>query len=162
MTIGATRRSDRFADMGRRSQRWAMGLLSGYLLGGFIALVTLAAHAIDEPKPYYFSEGALCTLMVDFQPSRARVESLGAEERQTSLIREMIRVFQQSGQAQCSAAGRVRLVAVFIPGLDNYGRPNFASRQNIVRADGPVSAIATIPDQASFADLSKVFDIQPF
>jgi hypothetical protein len=86
---------------------------------------------------YYFPESERCTLVLDFQPRRADLAQLSKETRSLSLAKDLLQEFKAHGSEKCPEAKDVRLLAVFVPGTDNYGRPNFGSRVNLLRLEGP-------------------------
>jgi len=111
---------------------------------------------------YYFPQGDACTLMLDFQSRRAALEAMTPDARNAALLHEMIAEFRSGSAARCPNASKAVLLAVFIPGVDSYGRPNFGSRQNLVRADGAVEAIRRAAPDADAAELARILTIAPF
>jgi hypothetical protein len=90
---------------------------------------------------YYFPENEQCTLVLDFQPQRPELIQLSKEARTLSLAKDLLKQFKANGSEKCPEAKNVRLLAVFVPGTDNYGRPDFGSRVNLLRLEGPTDNI---------------------
>jgi hypothetical protein len=107
--------------------------------------------------PYYFSEGEQCTLVLDFQSFRAELVPLSKEARNLILTKDLLKEFKTNGSSKCSEAKNVRLLAVFIPGTDNYGRPNFASRVNLLRLEGPTQRVLQSADK-DFSATEQISD----
>jgi len=103
------------------------------------ALVTVAAvstaRAEDLPT-YYFPERTLCTALVDFQKNRRELQKLSRAERNQLIARELVREFVTNGKKKCENVSLVRVQAIYIPGTDNYGRPDFPNRINLLRLEG--------------------------
>jgi hypothetical protein len=104
---------------------------------------------------YYFPESERCTLVLDFQPRRQDLLQLSKEARSLSLAKELLKEFKANGSAKCPDAKEVRLLAVFVPGTDNYGRPNFGSRVNLLRLEGATDKV----QQSADADFKTVDEI---
>jgi hypothetical protein len=113
-----------------------------------------AASAADLTS-YYFPESERCTLVLDFQPRRADLAQLAKEARSLSLAKDLLREFKANGSEKCPEAKDVRLLAVFVPGTDNYGRPNFGSRVNLLRLEGPRDKVL----QGADADFKTIDEI---
>ncbi len=104
---------------------------------------------------YYFPESERCTLVLDFQPRRDDLLQLSKEARGVALAKDLLKEFKANGSAKCPDAKEVRLLAVFVPGTDNYGRPNFGSRVNLLRLEGPRDKVLQTAD----TDFKTVDDI---
>ncbi len=127
-----------------------------------ISMIGDAAAQSTPLVPYYFPQGETCTLMLDFQTRRATLEAMPPDARNTALLREMVAEFRSGSAARCPGASKATLLAVFIPGVDSYGRPNFGSRQNLIRADGAADAIKRAPPGASAAELARILAVAAF
>jgi hypothetical protein len=91
--------------------------------------------------PYYFVENEQCTLVLDFQSRRSELVKLSKDALSLSLAKDLLKEFQTNRHEKCREANIVRLLAVFVPGTDNYGRPNFGSRQNLLRLEGSTKKV---------------------
>jgi hypothetical protein len=115
------------------------GILKMLTLGGLLAAVLCGTAAFAEPSgltPYYFPEGEECTLALDFQPRRTEIEAATGDQRSVLLAEGLLQEFSAQGSTKCPGAKTIRLLAIFIPGVDNYGRPNFPERVNLLRLEG--------------------------
>jgi hypothetical protein len=116
-------------------------------------------------RTFYFPKPELCTVMVDFEPSREAVAATKDEARTLLLARTMLRDYATNGKSKCQGAARVRLLAMFITGVDNYGRPDFGARQNLIRMDADAEGIAGLalaPDGLTLKALRTVGDLEIF
>jgi len=130
-----------------------------------IAAISVAGDVAAQSAPlahYYFPQGETCTLMLDFQTRRATLETMAPDARNAELLREMVAAFRSGYAAHCPNASKATLLAVYIPGVDSYGRPNFGSRQNLIRADGAADAIKRAPPAMSAAELARILTIAAF
>jgi hypothetical protein len=108
----------------------------GFLATGIGILMTAAALAQVGILPaYYFLEQKTCTILVDFQKERVDIERLNRDARLLRLVRDLVAEYAKDGPAKCVGADHVRMMAVFIPGVDSYGRPDFPNRINILRIE---------------------------
>jgi hypothetical protein len=112
--------------------------LLAILVGGMSAALAQTAGL----TAYYFPEDQQCTLLVDFQPRRSELEPLGKDARSLALAKAMLKEFSAHGAEKCPGSKSVRLIAVYIPGTDTYGRPDFGSRTNLLRLEGSNEAVA--------------------
>lgn len=110
----------------------------------------VAQAQASNPTSYYLPEDGQCTVLVDFQARRSELNQLDKEPRILVLARAMLKEFASSGAEKCPQADRVRLLAVYIPGTDNYGRPDFGNRTNLLLIEGSMAATA----QSAAADLA--------
>jgi hypothetical protein len=90
---------------------------------------------------YYFAEREQCTLVLDFQPRRSELVQLSKDARSLALAKDLLKEFKINGSKKCPEAQNVRLLAVFVPGTDNYGRPDFGSRVNLLRLEGSTNQV---------------------
>lgn len=121
--------------------------------------------ALDEPVvTYYFNQGGICTGIVDFQSARSKLESADKETMLLLLTRRMIGEVIQDFPTRCDGATDVRMIAVYIPGVDNYGRPDFANRINLLRLDGDRDGflMKDSVELKSLEDVKRLFSITEF
>ena len=117
-------------------------LIKLQVASAMLLLAGIAAFAQEKPVTrYYFPEGEECTAVLDFQSRRGDLEKSPADRKMLLLANELLRDFSVNGSEQCQGAKRIHLLAVFIPGVDSYGRPNFAGRVNLLRLDGTTDQI---------------------
>jgi hypothetical protein len=107
---------------------------------------------------YYFPENEQCTLVLDFQSHRPKLDQLSKETRNLTLAKDLLIEFKANGSIKCPEARKVRLLAVFIPGTDNYGRPDFGSRTNLLRLEGPIERVLQSADR-DFATVEQIGDL---
>jgi hypothetical protein len=108
--------------------------------------------------PYYFQESERCTLILDFQSHRSELTELSKAARTLSLAKDLLKEFKTRGSEKCSEAKNVRLLAVFVPGTDNYGRPDFGSRVNLIRLEGPKEKVLQ-GAETDFATTEQITDL---
>lgn len=106
------------------------------LVGLLMSQLAQRANADAMVKVYYFPEQTVCTLIVDFERRRDELEALDADARSLELAKTMVGEFSANGGQQCNSAPTVRMMATYIVGVDTYGRPNFASRVNLLLLEG--------------------------
>jgi hypothetical protein len=114
------------------------------LLGSVLCSGVASAQS-PALTPYYFPEGDVCTLALDFQPRRSEIEAASKDSRSVILAESLLREYSTQGSEKCPGAKTVKLLAILIPGVDSYGRPNFAGRVNLLRLEGSseqVNAVA--------------------
>jgi hypothetical protein len=93
--------------------------------------------------------------MVDFAASRASLEALPKIEREAFLAARLLREIS-ANIVKCGGGEVVRALAVEIPGTDNYGRPNFGSRINLLTIEGPATAIVGKGPNAEVANVDEL------
>jgi hypothetical protein len=123
-----------------------------------IVATALASSAMAQdasPTTYYFVEDKICTVLVDFQKQRDDIERLSGDQRLLRLIRSLVGEFAVNGATKCKGSDSIRMMAVYIPGVDSYDRPDFPNRVNIVRIDGS-STEFNAASQQDFTDIKKV------
>jgi len=122
---------------------------------------TIAAETLPT---FYFPEGESCTALVDFQKIRGDLTKKSEEERSQTIVRQLLTEFSANGVNKCGTAKQVRLMAVYIPGTDNYGRPDFPNRINILRLNGSATemAAAAHQDWKTTKDLNPAIRIERF
>jgi len=116
------------------------GLLIPLAAMTFVGLPLAPTYADGPTDSYFFNEAGVCTLIVDFSKQKSELDRLGAEQRRASLARTLISSFRQQGGAKCPHVPSVRALAVYIPGVDSYGRPKFGSRVNLLKLEAPAEA----------------------
>jgi hypothetical protein len=94
----------------------------------------MAADTLPPPTAYYFPRPELCTVMVDFQKGRSAVESLKGDKRTISLVQNMATEFERNAN-KCGDSPKIRMLAVFIKGVDVYGRTDFGNRVNLLKLE---------------------------
>lgn len=115
--------------------------------------VTSAGAAAADRATYYFPEQQTCTVLVDFQKERPELQGLAADARSLQLVRRLVDEFAKNGQSKCPAAQKVKMMAVYIPGVDNYGRPDFSNRVNLLMIEADISTIRSVAEKPP-ADLA--------
>jgi hypothetical protein len=138
------------------------------LIGGTIAValglvtVLLMAWAGSLPLPFgtasgealtpqawpsfYMRRDAQCTVLVDFSEQREAIDGMQADARRLVLAQEMVRELRTNGDTKAGDAKNVQMIAVYIDGKDNYGRPDFARRTNLVKLSGSRETFASLAD----------------
>ena len=109
-----------------------------------LALGPRLSADVLKPTAYYFSRQDACTVMMDFQKIRSRVDGLAAEARAIELSRAMLAEWSATAEAKCPAAAKVTMMAVYIPGVDVYGRPDFGRRTNLMRLEGDAAKLQAL------------------
>jgi hypothetical protein len=115
----------------------------------WVVAVPAQAAPADDHSVFYFPTSTACTMMMDFQKARQRLASLDREARAVELTRAMIQEFARNGAAKCPTQSQVQLLAVYIPGTDNYGRPDFGRRVNALKVAGSRTAVNKIAGSAA-------------
>lgn len=134
-------------------------------LAGMVLAIDGAAAAAD-PLPltaYYFPRSAPCTVMADFQKARDKVAAFSSQERAIALVRSMAVEFDKKGREQCPGAATVRMIAVFIGGVDIYGRPDFGNRTTLLKLEGDVvklKRLAQAGGKITLFQLRSMFDLE--
>jgi hypothetical protein len=121
----------------------------------FVATAEAALSGSEQIASYYFPGPSQCTVLVDFAPSLASLDALTKDEREASLANGMLREIS-ANIAKCGGSAEVRALAVMIPGTDNYGRPNFASRKNLLMLEGPATAVVDKGSHAKVANIAEL------
>lgn len=128
---------------------------------GILGVVTIAAVVADTmaqaagPTTYYFVEKQTCTVLVDFQKQRDEIERLSGDAHALRLIRGLVDEFAANGAKKCGVLDSIRMMAVYIPGVDNYGRPDFPNRVNVLRIDASAENLLAAARQ-DLKDLKSV------
>jgi hypothetical protein len=133
-----------------------------------LLMLTIPSFAVDiaraqatNPTPYYLPEDGQCTVLIDFQGRRSELGQLDKEGRTLVLAKAMLKEFASNGAEKCPQSDRVRLLAVYIPGTDNYGRPDFGNRTNLVLIEGSMAATtqSAAVDPAARDQLEKLLKV---
>ena len=119
------------------------------------AAAAAQASSTEQLPSYYFPGPPLCTVMVDFAPSHAAIDALAKEQREASLASRMLHEISVN-IARCGGSTEIRALAVEIPGTDNYGRPNFGARKNLLMIEGPATAVLARGSPAAAAGLDEL------
>lgn len=96
---------------------------------------------------YYLPRGDQCTVLVDFAARRSDVDRLSGDERAAYLARAMIGEFRRAGRAESKGAGKIQMIAVYIEGKDNYNRPDFSKRTNLLKLSGTAEQFSSLSDE---------------
>lgn len=132
---------------------------------GLVIAIAVAAAAAD-PIPltaYYFPRPETCTVMVDFQKARSRVAAFSSQERVIAIVAAMAAELEKNGRDKCAGAARVRLIAVFIQGVDMYGRPDFGTRTNLLKLEGAAARLKNLAqagDKLTVPRIRSLFDLE--
>lgn len=108
--------------------------------------------------PYYFPESEQWTLVLDFQSHRSELAQLSKEVRSLALAKDLLREFKANGSEKCPEAKNARLLAVFIPGTDNYGRPDFGARVNLLLLEGSKERVLSGAER-NFTSVEQLNDL---
>jgi hypothetical protein len=119
----------------------ARGLILATALG---SATTIAAIEPLKPAAYYFPRQEACTVMMDFAKARDKVRGLAGDARNLELTRGMLAEWSVNAADKCKGAGKVALLAVYIPGLDVYGRPDFSNRTNLLKLEGQADKLQAL------------------
>lgn len=106
---------------------------------------------------YHFPKPNVCTIMIDYQQSSASVINTNGDDKSLLLSRSMIKQYIDEGVQKCKGAPKIIILAVFIPGKDNYGRPDFGSRSNILKLEGLSVKFQALSTEKNLS-LSKIKD----
>lgn len=118
-----------------------------------------------KPLAYYIPRQDTCTVMMDFQKVRSRVTGLAGDVRTIELSRGMLAEFLVNAAAKCKGASKVTMMAVYIPGVDLYGRPDFGSRTNLMQLVGDAAklqALGRSPGKLTMAQLRDSASVEVF
>jgi len=124
----------------------------------FATLVLTAVAQTSALPTYYFVEDKMCTVLVDFQDQRSDIERMSGDLRLLRLITDLLSEFASNGPTKCGGADVIRMMAVYIPGVDNYGRPDFPNRVNVVRIDGGAATLESA-SKHDFTDINQIKSI---
>ena len=116
-------------------------------------------------KAYYFPNPNVCTVMVDFQKSTSEILKTSGDKRVQLLSANLLAEYGANGQVGCKTPVKVRMLAVLVPGVDNYGRPDFGSRTNLIRLEGNVDkfrSLASSRDGLSEATIRKYVELEVY
>lgn len=139
-------------------------ILSTLVLAFGSVAIFEAAIAQEQIHAYYFNQSGICTFLLDLQPLRGSYDGLRGDVRTVALAKALIDEFRAHGQDRCMGAMSVRAIAVYIPGVDNYGRPAFGSRTNLLRLQGPIEGLAdaTASQMKSLDGLKSKFEVEVY
>lgn len=133
-----------------------------------LLMAAIPALAAEAPLPvvaYYFPRPELCTVMIDFQKGRSAVENLKGDERTLALAQNMAAEFDRNGKQKCGDAARIRMLAVFINGVDVYGRTDFGNRVNLLRLDADTKnlrQLASYSDRLTLAQIKNLSQLETY
>lgn len=123
-----------------------------------LAVTAMADRASSEQLPtYYFPGPPLCTVMIDFASSHNDLDALSKDEREARLANRMLQEVA-ANIGKCGSSTDIRALAVEIPGTDNYGRPNFGARKNLLMIEGSAT---TVVDRGSNTRVSSLNELKP-
>lgn len=94
--------------------------------------------------------------MMDFQKVRSRLTGLSGDARDIELSRGMLAEWSASSAAKCPGASKVTMMAVYVPGADQYGRPDFGSRTNLMRLVGDAAKLEALGRSAGTLTMTQV------
>lgn len=135
------------------------------LSAAVLGLLASQARAQSAGTPsFYFTERETCTLIVDFQAQKAALDALPKEGKALALAKGLIAEFKRQGASNCPDTKELIALAVFIPGVDNYGRPNFGSRVNLLKIKSEISDVGSLSvvDLKNFSDVEREFKSEIF
>jgi hypothetical protein len=139
------------------------------LLAAGVAAVLAAwpAAAAEAMKPtaYYFPRKESCTVMMDFQKSREKLRGLNGETRALELARSMLVEWLANAAGKCDGSSKVTMLAVYIPGVDVYGRPDFGNRTNLMKLEGDATKLQALgrnADKVTMVQLQQASRVEVF
>jgi hypothetical protein len=112
------------------------------VIGLTVVMVLVLRHGsggalhLSEAPAYYLPQGAHCTVLVDVAAQRAQLDGVDVRVRAAALARFMVEEFRAHGDAKAHDAKTVQLLAVYITGKDNYNRPDFSRRTDLLKLNG--------------------------
>jgi hypothetical protein len=113
---------------------------------------------LGEIRAYYLPGNDKCTVLVDFAARRSHLTSMDSESRLAHLADQMIREFRRSGDTEAKGATTIQMIAVYIEGKDNYNRPDFGKRVNLLKLSGTAAQFRSLSD-AEASDWNRVKSI---
>ncbi len=125
--------------------------VAGLVVGAGLYFRGKPEQAEIELAAYYLPHGQECTVLLDCSSLRPRLEKLTEAQTQTLLARRLIAELKSERGSRVGDAALVHLHAVYFSGVDNYGRPNFASRQTLFELSGSPASLRNLGD----ADLAS-------
>lgn len=136
------------------------------LLAIILLTAWISSSRAQEPELpiLLFTSGQDCMAMIDFQSVRQKLEKMPPEERQNEIFSRTLDVFARKRQEKCPVDGHSRLLAVYITGLDNYGRPDFGNKVMVMEIKGKTGELlaaqkARVDGQPDWAGMKKNFAI---
>jgi hypothetical protein len=99
----------------------------------------------DVPA-YYLPRDGQCTVLVDFSNQRGQLGALDNDSRAARLARIMVQEFRRHGAAKSKEAPAIQMLAVYIQGKDNYNRPDFSKRTNLLKLNGTAAQLQGLTD----------------
>ena len=137
-------------------RRIRVGRWNWLLVLSMLAVGSCLSADVLKPGAYYFPRQDTCTAMMDFQKVRAKLNGLDGDARAIELSRGMLAEFSASGAAKCPGASRVTLLAVYVPGVDLYGRPDFSNRTNLMKVEGDAAKLLALGKTADTLTMAQV------
>ena len=114
----------------------------------------IAADTLPPATAYYFPRPDLCTVMVDFQKGRGTVESLKGDKRTITLVQNLAAEFDRNA-GKCGDSPKIRMLAVFINGVDVYGRTDFGNRVNLLKLEAAPKNLRQLARHGDKATLTQ-------
>jgi hypothetical protein len=109
-----------------------------------------------ELPSYYVPGEQKCTVLVDFLGNRAELERLPESARASQIVRSLVAEYRRHGEQKGkdrdgNSAASVELIAVYINGKDNYGRPDFGNITRLMKLAAPATQLHDLTE----ADLAN-------
>jgi len=98
----------------------------------------------DSVPVYRFEKDERCITIYNFQKHRKDIFANAKDKSLEVVGRHMLSEFLLTAQRECVNREVFFLLATYIPGVDNYGRPNFSSKVNILSITGRAKKIPEI------------------
>ena len=146
-------------------RKFLIGVAVVVAVGVLIPAALLAArmwHSLDDAdakngavRALYMAQGDKCAVLVDFASQRSYLNTLDSNGRAAHLAQSMIREFRRTGDAERKGATAIQMIAVYIEGKDNYNRPDFSKRINLLKLSGTADQFRNFTD-ADAGDWERV------
>lgn len=123
---------------------------------------TGATTTVPQIFSYYFpKQDGTCTALIDFHTQPELTTEVEKDTNKSSkLVQQMAHDFITKGIEKCANAKTVTLMAVRIDATDNYGRPDFKNRVNILKITAPLEKIKDLATKpADVATLKQQFGL---
>ena len=112
-------------------------------IGSLLVFIS-TVFAFDSISVYRFERDERCIAIYNFQEHREEIISAGKERMLELVGLKMIADYFPIAKEDCLDKEFFFLLATYIPGVDNYGRPDFSSKTNIISLTGAVKDMLEI------------------
>lgn len=105
---------------------------------------------------YFPKNDQTCTALIDFHAQPELTNNIESNISKTNhLIQQMAQDYLTTGVSKCQHAKNVTLWAVRIDNTDNYGRPDFKNRINILKINAPTEKMTMLAKKSFEIDTLK-------